>query len=73
MFANVNPRVDDPNLWLLVEWKSGAALLDTPQSYFDDQSAKLFGSTQKSDDANIKRGDLRTIMENTLMRELSFK
>ena len=73
VFGNVNPRANEPDLWLLVEWKSGASLLDTPQSYFDVQSAKLFGSTQKSDDANIKRGDLRTIMENTLMRELSFK
>jgi hypothetical protein len=73
MFGNVNPRTDEPDLWLLVEWNSGAALLDTPRAYFDAQSEKLFGSTQKSDDANIKRGDLRTIKENTLMREMSFK
>ncbi len=73
MFSNVNPRVDEPNLWLLVEWKSGAAWLDTPRSYYDAQSAKLFGSVKKSEQANIKRGDLRTIMSETLMREMTFK
>ncbi len=73
MFSNVNPRVDEPNLWLLIEWKSGAAWSDTPRSYYDAQSAKLFGSVKKSEQANIKRGDLRTIMGNTLMREMTFK
>ena len=73
VFSNVNARADEPNLWLLVEWKSGEAWLDTPQSYFDAQSAKLFGSVQKSDKANIKRGDLRTIMSQVLMREMTFK
>ena len=54
-------------------FESGAAWLDTPRSYYDAQSAKLFGPLQKSDQANIKRGDLRAIMGNTLMREMSFK
>jgi hypothetical protein len=73
MFSNVNARVDEPNLWLLVEWKSGAAWLDTPRSYYDAQTAKLFGSVKKSDQANVKRGDLRTIMSDVLMREMAFK
>ena len=73
VFGNVNGRADEPDLWLFVEWKSAADMLDTPKEYFDANAAKLFGSVDKSTDANIKRGDLRTIGSNTLLRELSFK
>jgi hypothetical protein len=73
LFSNVNPRTDEPNLWLLVEWKSGAAWLDTPRSYYEAQNKKLFGSDEEGTQANIKRGDLRTIMSNTLMMEMKFK
>lgn len=72
MFANVNGRHEEPDLWLLVEWTSGAAFLDTPPEYFDDLTAKLFGSEDAGQAANIKRGDLRTLMSNTLLREMSF-
>lgn len=73
VFGNVNGRDGEPDLWLFVEWKSAADMLDTPKEYFDANAAKLFGSIDKSTDANIKRGDLRTIGSNTLLRELSFK
>ena len=72
MFANVNAREGEPDLWLLVEWKSGAAMLDTPKSYWDDQGKKLWGSLDKGKEAGKKRGKIRTIMGDTLMRELTF-
>ncbi|UCF68115.1 MAG: hypothetical protein JSV80_02110 [Acidobacteriota bacterium] len=72
MFSNVNARVDEPNLWLLVEWTSAAAMMDAPQKYWDEHTKKLFGSDDAGDQANIKRGELRTIMSNVLLREMSF-
>lgn len=72
MFANVNGRHEEPDLWLLVEWTSGAEMLDTPQEYWDAQTQKLFGSEDASQSANIKRGDLREILSNSLLREMSF-
>lgn len=73
MFSNVNGRENEPDLWLLVEWSSAAAMLDTPQEYFEAQNKELFGSLEKGQKANIKRGDIRTIMSNVLMQEVSFK
>ncbi|MBE9540253.1 MAG: hypothetical protein IMF06_14315 [Proteobacteria bacterium] len=72
MFANVNPRDGEPNLWLLVEWKSGAAMLDTPKEYWDAHTKKLWGSQKKGEEEGMKRGELRTLMGDTLMREISF-
>ena len=48
-------------------------MLDTPQEYFEAQNEELFGSLEKGQKANIKRGDIRTIMSNVLMQEVSFK
>ena len=72
MYANVNPRKDEPDMWLMVEWASGAAMLDTPQEYFENMTAKLFGSLDDGQQASIDRGELRTIMSTTLLREMSF-
>jgi len=72
MFANVHNRDGEPDLYLLVEWTSGAEMLDTPTDYFDGLSAKLFGSLDNADTANIDRGQLRTIMSTSLLREMSF-
>ena len=72
MFANVNAREGEPNLWLLVEWTSGAAMLDTPKEYWDAQAKKLWGSQDKGKEQGKKRGKLRTIMSDTLMREITF-
>ena len=73
IFGNVNARHEEPDLWLMVEWKSGAAYMDTPREYWDANAKKLFGSLDKGTQANIKRGELRTIMGETLLRELAFE
>lgn len=73
IFSNFHARQGEPDLWLVVQWKSGADILDTPQDYFDAQLDKLFGSYDKSTEALIDRGELRTIMSTVLMREVNFK
>ena len=73
MFANQHARDGEPDLWLLVEWNSGADLLDTPVEYFEGLTAKIFGSLDQGESANIDRGELRTIMSTSLIREMSFK
>ncbi|TXS95937.1 hypothetical protein FV139_00020 [Parahaliea maris] len=73
MMYNVNGANDEPDLYLMVEWKSGAEMLDTPRSYYDAQNEKLFGSLDKGQEQNIKRGEIRTIMGETLLREITFK
>jgi len=72
MFSNVHARDGEPDLWLMVEWNSGADMLDTPTEYFEGLTAKLFGSLDKGQAASIDRGAMRTIMSTTLLREMSF-
>lgn len=72
MFSNVHARDGEPDLWLLVEWNSAADMLDTPTEYFEGLTAKLFGSLDKGQAANIDRGAMRTIMSTTLLRQMSF-
>jgi hypothetical protein len=72
MFANVHARDGEPDLWLLVEWNSGADMLDTPVEYFEGLTAKIFGSLDQGESANINRGELRTIMSTSLIRQMSF-
>jgi hypothetical protein len=73
VFGNVHARDGEPNLFLMVEWKSAGGMLDASDEYWDEQEKKLFGSMDKGTKANIKRGDLRTIMSQTFLREQSFK
>ena len=72
MFNNVHARVGEPNLFLMVEWKSAGDVLDVSDEYWEAQDKKLFGSLDKGSKANIERGELRTIMSETFLREVSF-
>lgn len=72
MFSNVHARQGEPDLFLMIEWKSAGDVLDASDEYWDQQQEKLFGSMDKGTEANIKREELRTIMSETLLRELSF-
>jgi hypothetical protein len=73
MFNNVHARDGEPNLFLMIEWKSAGEVLDASDEYWDAQEKELFGSIEKGAKANIKRGEMRTIMSETFLRELSFK
>lgn len=73
MMANVHPRENEPDLWLMVQWASAAEMLDTPWEYWDELTDDIVGSVEKSRELAIDRGELRTIMGDTLARELTFK
>lgn len=73
VFSSVHPRAGEPDLFLMVEWKSAGDVLDASDEYWDAQEKKLFGSIDKGSKANIKRGEMRTIMSQTFLREQSFK
>ena len=73
MFNNVHSRTGEPNLFLMVEWKSAGDVLDASDDYWDEQEKKLFGSIEKGSKATVTRGEMRTIMSETFLREVSFK
>lgn len=72
MYANVDKRVGEPDLWLFVEHKTAGSAYDLPFDYWEKQAEKLWGSMDKGDKANVDRGELRTIMSSILLREMSF-
>ena len=73
MFSNVDQREGEPDLWLFVEHKSAGSAYDLPFDYWEKQAKQLWGSMDKGQEANIKRGEIRTIKSSVLLRELSFK
>lgn len=73
LMTNVHPRDGEPNLWLMVQWKSAGDMLDTPWEYWDALTDDIVGSREKSEKLAVDRGKLRTIMGDTLARELTFK
>lgn len=73
LLNNVHARAGEPNLWLMVEWKSAGDMLDLPEDYWDKLMKDMVGSREDSAKRAIARGDLRTIMSSTLVREVSFR
>lgn len=73
LLANVHARHDEPDMWLMVEWVSAGAMMDTPYEEWQALTKKFVGSEEKSRDLNIKRGDLRTILSESLVREFTFR
>ena len=60
-------------MWMMVEWSSAGAMMDTPYEEWAAMTEELVGSMDESRDLSIKRGELRTIMGNTLLREFAFR
>ncbi|WP_439105933.1 hypothetical protein [Congregibacter sp.] len=73
IFSNVHARVGEPDLWLFVEWTSAGAMMDTTNEEWEAMTEELMGSMEKSRDLSMKRGELRTLMSDILLRELTFK
>ncbi|MDO8863456.1 hypothetical protein Q6D67_17280 [Haliea sp. E1-2-M8] len=73
LLSNVHAREGEPNLWLMVEWKSAGDMLDQPDEYWDKLMSDMVGSREDSAKRNIERGELRDIMGSTLVREVSFR
>ena len=72
VFTAMDPRDDEPDLLLAVEYKNMAAL-DMPLDQQDAMTRKLFGSMAGADKANIDRAVFRTLRGDTMFRELVLK
>jgi hypothetical protein len=65
------PRDHEPNLFLVVEYKN-MAVFDRSLKDFDTQSAGVFGSTDKAQQAAVARETMRVSRGQTLLREYKF-
>ena len=72
MFANPNSRDGEPDLYLTVTYKNWAAF-DRGVEYFEELGSKILGSTDDMREANIDRGELRTLGSTYMLREITFK
>ena len=72
MYSNVNTRKGEPDLYLTVTYKNWAAF-DRGVEYFENLSSEIMGSLEDMREANIDRGELRTIGSTYNLRELKFK
>ena len=72
MYSNVNSREGEPDLFLTVTFKNWAAF-DRGVEYFEKLGSQILGSTEEMREANIDRGELRTIGSTYTLREITFK
>ena len=72
IYSNVNTREGEPDLYLTVTYKNWAAF-DRGVEYFENLSSEIMGSLEDMREANIDRGELRTIGSSYTLRELTFK
>lgn len=72
MYSNVNQREGEPDLFLTITFKNWAAF-DRGVEYFEKLGSQILGSTDDMREANIDRGELRTIGSTYVLRELKFK
>jgi hypothetical protein len=72
MYSNVNPREGEPDLYLTVTYKNWAAF-DRGVEYLEKLSSEIMGSADDMREANIDRGELRTIGSQYALREIKFK
>jgi hypothetical protein len=72
MYSNVNPREGEPDLYLTVTYKNWAAF-DRGVEYFEKLGSEIMGSMDDMREANIDRGELRTIGSTYTLREITFK
>jgi hypothetical protein len=71
MYSNVNPREGEPDLYLTVTYKNWAAF-DSGVEYFEKLGSEIMGSMDDMREANIDRGELRTIGSTYTLREITF-
>lgn len=71
MYANANPRKGEPDLYLTVTYKNWAAF-DRGVEYFEELGTKVLGSAEEMREANVDRGELRTIGSTYTLQEITF-
>jgi len=67
-----DPRDNEPDIYLLVEWKNMAAF-DTPLDKQDALTRKMFGTVADANKAGMDRESIRTLRGDMLTRELILK
>jgi hypothetical protein len=72
MYSNPNQREGEPDLYLTVTFKNWAAF-DRGVEYFEKLGAQILGSPDEMREANIDRGELRTIGSTYVLQEIAFK
>jgi hypothetical protein len=72
VFSSDNRDENDWNIALSTTYKNMAAM-DNLRDKVDPIDRQVFGSLDKSSEAMVKRGEMRDIVGNRLMRELVFK
>ena len=72
MYANNDARKGEPDLYLTVTYANWAAY-DRGVEYFEELSEKIMGSMDEMRDANIDRGELRTLGSSYTLQEIKFK
>ncbi len=72
MYSNVNQREGEPDLYLTVTYKNWAAF-DRGVEYFEKLGSEIMGSIEDMREANVDRGELRTIGSTYTLREITFK
>lgn len=72
MYTNASAREGEPDLFLTVTYKNWAAF-DTGNEYFEKISQEIMGSMEDMREANIDRGELRTLMGTMTLQEIHFK
>ena len=72
MYGNANAREGEPDLYLTVTFKNWAAF-DRGVEYFEALSEELMGGSEAMRNANIDRGELRTIGSTYTLQEITFQ
>jgi hypothetical protein len=72
VYSSDNRDDDDWNIALTTTYKNLAAM-DNLRDRVDPVERQVFGSLDKSSDAMVKRGEMRDIVGNRLLRELILK
>jgi len=65
------PRDNEPNLLLMTEYKNMASF-DLGTAYWERTITKVSGSLDEASKGTIKRGDLRTLRGEMVLREIDF-
>jgi hypothetical protein len=72
VYSSANRDEDDWNIALATTYKNMAAL-DNLRDRVDPIDRQVYGSTEKSSEAMVKRSEMRDIVGNRLLRELMIK
>ena len=71
MYSNPDARDGEPDLYLTVTYANWAAY-DRGVEYFEELGSSILGSMEEMREANIDRGELRTLGSSYTLQEIKF-